>query len=210
MLKMVGSSDSSSGVKSAPGQELQSGIVGLGIVSVRRFELGGAQRLDIAGELRGQAFENALGKGRGVLEQAVDPRVLVRVEGEGRGIHAAATRGVGDDRGRRAFAGRAAFQEVEPLFQRLDRARDALAPLGAAAVLQAGQLRLQLDDQVLRLGNVAGAAAILNAPVEAEHEPDGRHLAAAAARAVAADGGVVVLAVEHQPLGFAVLSEARR
>ena len=36
------------------------------------------------------------------------------------------------------------------------------------------------------------------------HQADRGHLAAAAAGAVAAGGGVVVVAIEHQPLGFAV------
>ena len=86
---------------------------------------GDAQDMHIRHGLRGDAFEDTLGQRLCVLEQAVDPRVVVGVEREGRGVDAAAAGRVGDHRARWAVAGRAALVEVEPFFEGSDERADA-------------------------------------------------------------------------------------
>jgi len=81
-----------------PRQEAELRIVLLGHIGIVQFETGQAHGAHILHVLRRNTFENALGQRLGILEQAVDPRIVVGVEREGRGINAAAPRGIGDDR----------------------------------------------------------------------------------------------------------------
>ena len=69
--------------KMLPRQEAQFRVVFFGNVGVIKFKARDAQGVHIRHGLRGDAFEDALGQGLRVLEQAVDPRVFVGVEGEG-------------------------------------------------------------------------------------------------------------------------------
>ena len=54
----------------------------LRIVLVVEFELGDAQRANVAVRLGPQTLEYALGDSGRVLEQAVDPRIVVGVNGK--------------------------------------------------------------------------------------------------------------------------------
>ena len=87
-----------------PAEGSEEPVVHLRIVVVVELEPGDAQRPDVAARLRAQPLEHALGDRRRVLEQAVDPRIVVRVEREGRGVDARAAGGVGDHRAGRPVA----------------------------------------------------------------------------------------------------------
>ena len=104
-----------------PGERPEVAVVRLGVVFVGEVELGDPERPDVAARLRAQALEDALGDRGRVLEQAVHPRVVVRIEREGRGIDAAAAGRVGDHGAGGPMPSRTAFEQIEALLQSRDR-----------------------------------------------------------------------------------------
>ena len=185
-----------------------------GNVGVIEFKARDAQGVHIRHGLRGDAFEDALGQRLRVLEQAVDPRILVGVEGEGRGVNAAAAGRIGDHRAGRAVAGWAAFVEVEPFFERSDEGADAcLAFLFLGG--QRGQFVGEGGDQVFEFGNVVLPPFFGNRMVGGHHQTDRGDFTATATTAVTASRRVVVAAVEQQAFHLAaclngVVEEAGR
>ena len=184
-----------------PREEAEGLVVLFRHVGVVEFKTGHAQGADVADGLRRDAFEHPLGQRLGVLEQAVDPRIVVGVEREGRGINAAATRRVGDYCAGGAVAGRAAFVEVEAFFQRGDDLADALGA-GAFLLAETGLLGFQRGQQPFQFLDMRVAALVGDGAVGRHHQTDRGDFAAATAAAVSTGCCVVVAAVEHQALGF--------
>ena len=154
-----------------------------------------------------QPLEYALGDRGRVLEQAVDPRVVVGVEREGRGVDAAAAGRVGDHRAGRPVAARAALQACRGASP-ASRSRPAMRSrrCGSRSVFPTeDSLAVSLSIRPSTLAHVALAPRVVDGVIGAGDEPDRGDLAAAAAGAMAAGGGVVVVAVEHQALGVAVV-----
>ena len=149
-----------------------------------------------------------LASGGAVLEQAVDPRIVVGVEREGRGVHAAAAGGVGDDRAATGRCRSGRFRGGRGAFPASRWSRAMRSRRSESLPLCTGRtLGVQLVDQGFHLADVLRAALVVNGAVGGHDEADRGHLTAATARAVAAGGGVVVGTVEHQALGVAIVVE---
>ncbi len=176
------------------------------VVGVGELHLGQAHGAHVGHGLGADALEDALGQRRGVLEQAVDPRVEVGVVRHRGGVHAAAAGGVGDDDRRRTVSGGSALVEVQAGLEGRDDRLDARPALGLRGV-QGVELVLQPRREGLELAQVRPAALIADGVAGGHHQPDRGDLAAAAAGAVPAGGGVEVGTLEHEALELAVLAD---
>ncbi len=178
-----------------PRERGQFGVMDLGVVAAGEFELRDPQRAHFGHQAGDQSFVDADGQRLGVLEQAVDPRVEVRRERHGGGVHAGAAGGVRDHRGRRPVAGRTRFVQVQPSFELGERGVD---PVDARA--SSGQEFAQSGQPVERL---VEDAQVLASPVRADpvaqrvEQVDGGDFATAPAGAVTAGHRVVILAAEQ-------------
>ena len=185
-----------------PSEQTQLRVVGFRHVGVADFEFRRAQGAHVDRRLCRNALENALGQRLRVLEQAIDPGIVVGVEREGRGVNAAATGRVGDDRARWTVAGGAAFEQVKAFFERGDQFAEAFAAHGVVA----GQRFLlggELLDQAFEFGDVVLPALLGNRMVGRHHQTNRGDFAAATATTVATGGRVVVGTVKQQALDFA-------
>ena len=159
----------------------------LGHIGIVQFEASQAHGAHVLHVLRRNPLENALGQRLGILEQAVDPRIVVGVEREGRGVDAAAAGRVGDDRTGRAVAGRTTFEQVQALLQRGDQLANTPAALGFLLAERA-LFGHEAGDQLLQLGDVVDPALLGDGVVGGHHQPDGGDFATATAAAVTAGG----------------------
>ncbi len=187
-----------------PIQGVEEGIVGLWVVLIHQVQLGGAQGSEVLDRTGAQTLEDSLGQGHRILEQAVHPGVRVGVVREGRGVDAAAAGGIGDHGPGRTTAGQAALETVQAPLQDVDgllHARQAIRVL--LVVTDFLDLRRQAVDQVTQLLDVGPALGLVDRAIGRHQHAQGGHLPAAAASAVPADHGVVVVAVQDQALGIA-------
>ncbi len=136
------------------------------IVMVLEVELGGAQGAEVFDGAGAQALEQPLGHGHGVLKQAVDPGVGVGVVGEGGGVDAAATGGVGNDRAGRSAAGGATLEAVEARLEPVDGPSHPLQSPWVMVVVGHGvELGGEALDQVFQLPDMGPAPFFVDGPV---------------------------------------------